>query len=98
MMSNETFNITTRSETYDPPLEKKDDYTPSDKSIVLTLLVPILSLFLGSILHILTYVLLLFSLFCTMHFPLQDSGMTKLGFMSILFIIIILWLKWLKLA
>ena len=60
------------------------------------MLVPILSLFFGSILRILTYVLLLFSAFCTMQLPLQASGMNKLGFMSILFIIIVLWFQWLK--
>ena len=62
------------------------------------LLVPILSLFLGPILHILTRALPRFSVFCTIQLPLQASGMTKLGFMSILFIIIILWFQWLKLA
>ena len=62
------------------------------------LLVPILSLFLGPILHILTHFLLIFSVFCTMQLPLQALGMTKLRFMSILFIIIILWFQWLKLA
>ena len=39
-----------------------------------------------------------FSAFCTMQLPLQDSGMTKLGLMSILFIIIILLFQWLKFA
>ena len=61
-------------------------------------MVPILSLFLGSILRILTYVLLLFSAFCTMQLPLQASSMMKLRFMSILFIIIILLFQRLKLA
>ena len=34
MMSSKLVNITTRSQTYDTPLEKKDDSTPSDKPIV----------------------------------------------------------------
>ena len=41
------------------------------------LLVPILSPFLGSILRILTHVLLLFSVFCTMQLTIQASGMNK---------------------
>ena len=64
-----------------------------DSKAMKTLLVPVLLLFLGSILRISTHVLPLFSVFCTMQLPLQVSNMDKLGFMLILFIIIILWFQ-----
>ena len=41
------------------------------------MLVSILSPFLGQILYILTHILLLFGIFCTMQLTIQASGMNK---------------------
>ena len=54
-------------------------FAPVGSSILLVWgnVCPHLSLFFGSMLHILAYVLLLFSVFCTMQLTIQASGMNK---------------------